>query len=78
MLHLTFEQWDNRIKTIATKRLRKFRRALTATSMSHYFNKAIIEIQEGVIVVNEAEYKRLRLLFMSNSDEQLREMEVIG
>ncbi len=42
MLYLTNRQWDNRLKTITTKRLRKFKKALTATSMGHYFNKVIV------------------------------------
>ena len=78
VLYLSDNQWDNRIKTIATKRLKKFRRALTATSMGRYFNVAIIEFREGIVVVDESEYKRLRKLFMEHSDEQLREMGEIG
>jgi len=81
MIYLTEKQWDNRIKTIATKRLRKFRKALTATSMGWYFNKAVVEIQSGsrdtVLVVNEVIYKELRALFMNYSDDELRERGVI-
>lgn len=84
MIYLTDKQWDNRIKTIATKRLRKFGKALTATSMGRYFNlKAIVEIQshgssESVLVVDEDAYKELRTLFMNYSDYELRERGVIG
>lgn len=81
-LYLTDQQWDNRMKTIATKRLKKFRRALTATSMGHYFNDAIIEIQSSrsdssVLVVNPERYKELRVLFMNNSDDELRKRGVM-
>lgn len=83
MLYLTEKQWDNRIKTIATKRLRKFREALTATSMGRYFNiSCIVELQENlggtIIVVNEEKYKEMRVLFMNHSDDELREQGVIA
>jgi len=79
VIYLTDSQWDIRMKTIATKRLRKFRSALTATSMGRYFsNAAIIEIRDGVLVVDEAVYKRLRRLWLDNSDEQLKASCVIG
>ena len=79
MLYLTDKQWDNRIKTIATKRLKKYNKALTATSMGHYFNiSCIIELQENRIVVDEKKYKDMRALFMNHSDDELREQGVIG
>lgn len=82
MIYLTDRQWDNRIKTIATKRLHKFGRALNATSMGRYFNlKCIVEIQENrsgnILVVDEAAYKELRALFMNYSDDELIEQGVI-
>jgi len=83
MIYLTKKQWDNRIKTIATKRLHKFRRALTATSMGRYFDKAVLEIQinyphENVLVVDEVVYKQIRALFMKYPDDELRERGVIN
>ena len=83
MIYLTKKQWDNRIKTIATKRLHKFRRALTATSMEWYFNKAVVEIQtnyphDTVLVVDEVVYKEIRALFMNYPDDELRERGVIA
>lgn len=83
MIYLTEQQWDNRIKTIATKRLHRFRMALTATSMGHYFNiSCIVELQENlsgtIIVVDEKKYKEMRVLFMNHSDDELRERGVIA
>ena len=62
---LSKQQWENRLKAIATKRLRKFKKALTATSMSYYFNEAVIEIHvdspsSPVYVINIDRYNELR------------------
>ena len=75
---LNKKQWDSRIKTIATKRLKKFRSALTATSMGSYFNSAIIEYHVDSdrtlsVVINVQKYKELRKLFMDHSDAEMRE-----
>ena len=83
MIFLSEKQWDNRIKTIATKRLHKFRKALTATSMGHYFNiSCIVELQENlsgtIIVVDEKKYKEMRALFINHSDDELEEQGVIA
>ena len=83
MIYLTERQWDNRIKTIATKRLNKFRRALTATSMGRYFNlSCIVELQENrsgtIIVVDEEKYKEMRALFLNHSDDELTERGIIA
>jgi len=83
MLYLTERQWDNRLKTIATKRLNKFRRALTSTSMGHYFNlKCIVEFQDNlsgtIIVVDEEKYKEMRTLFLNHSDDELRERGILA
>ena len=78
VVYLTGKQWDNRMKTIATKRLHRFRRALTSTSMSHYFNDAIIELRSDppseILVVNITRYKELRALWMNNSDDEMYAM----
>lgn len=81
MLYLTETQWNSRMKTIATKRLHKFRKVLTATSMALYFNDAVIEIQtsstqEAVFVVDEKKYKDIRTLFMNHSDDDLKKRGV--
>ena len=82
MIYLTEKQWDNRIKTIATKRLHRFRKALTATSVGHYFNSCIVELQENssgtIIVVDEDKYKEMRVLFINHSDDELRERSVLA
>jgi hypothetical protein len=79
MIYLTNQQWDIRLKTIATKRLKKFKRALNATSMGRYFNlKAIVEIQDGILVIDEAAYRELRKLFMRYSDDELRKRNIIA
>jgi len=82
MIYLTEKQFNNRLKTIATKRLHKFNKALTETSMTRYFSKAVVEIQEDfndtVIVVDEVVYKEIRTLFMTCSDDELRERGVIA
>lgn len=83
MIYLTKEQWENRLKTLATKRLHKFGKALTATSMGHYLGRnCISEIQVNLsgptIVVDEKKYKEMRALFMKHSDDELREQGVIA
>lgn len=79
---LTAQQWDRRMKTIATKRLLKYKKALTATSMGRYFNDAVIEIRvnnpdSSVYEVNADRYDELRKLFMNNSDDELRTLGII-
>lgn len=79
---LSDTQWENRMKTIATKRLHKFRKALTATSMGHYFNDAVLEIREDYsgpsLLINVERYNELRALFMNNSDDELRSRGMLG
>lgn len=62
------------MKTIETKRLNSFRKSLTATSFSRFFNPAIVEYQlndpnsETTIVINENIYKRIRDIMLSQAD----------
>ena len=78
MIYLSNKQWETRIKTIATKRLKKYRKALDATSTGRYFNlKAVIEIRDGILVIDEAAYKELRKLFLNYSDDELRKQNII-
>ncbi len=82
LLYLTETQWDNRLKTIATKRLHKFHKTLTASSIGHYFRpKCVVVTQwepnETITVVDEEAYKEMRDLFMNHSDDELREKGVI-
>lgn len=83
MIYLSKEQWENRLKTIATKRLRKYGKALTATSMGRYFySHCIVEYQMNpngtTIVLDEEKYTEMRVLFMNHSDDELSEQGVIA
>lgn len=59
---ISYNNWDNRMKTIETKNLKKYGRSLSWSSLSSYFHCCIIEtnIDYQTINFNEAKYKLIR------------------
>jgi len=63
---ISYKQWDNRMKSIETKNLNKYRRSLSWVSLMHYFNTCIIETNSSykTIKFNEEKYKLIRKYVM--------------
>lgn len=72
VLYLSKQQWNNRIKSIETKNLRKYHRTPNWITISHNLSPCIIEIQlsnddNSIFVIDAAKYKALRVLCMTES-----------
>ena len=66
LVYLSRQNWHNRLKTIETKNLKKYRRSKTASSMSSYFHPCIIEFRdEDTVVIDSKKYKLIRDHLMS-------------
>ena len=52
--------WNNRLKSIETKNIKKYGESLTWTSLERHFNDCIIQITEGTIIFDEKKYKEIR------------------
>lgn len=65
---VTYTNWDNRIKSIVTKNLKKYKRSLSWASMGSYLNPCIIELNSSynTITFNEAKYKLIRQYLLSD------------
>lgn len=59
--------FDIRIKTIATKGLKKYGEFLTPGSLSHYFSPCILEIGEDYVVIDEEKYHETRKKALANN-----------
>ena len=59
---ISYQSWDNRMKTIVTKNLNKYGRSLSFSSLGNYFNTCMICIHSSdkTIEFNEAKYKLIR------------------
>lgn len=63
---VSYKNWDNRLKSIATKNLRKYKSAVTAASLEDYFNPCIICIySDETIEINREKYTLIRKYVMS-------------
>lgn len=67
MLCVSYAGWDSRMKAIETKNLKKYRRSLSWSSLSSYFNPCIICYNNGnAIEINQAKYKVIRNYLLSD------------
>lgn len=64
---ITIENFNNRMKTIETKNLKKYGKSLTWVSLSNYFNSAIIEIYDNLLVLDKDKYNQIRQKATTNS-----------
>jgi len=64
---ISYVGWDNRMKTIETKNLKKYHKTSTWISMLSYFNPCIVCVYEDLktIEINVAKYKLIRKYMMS-------------
>ncbi len=62
-----FQNWDNRLKSISTKNLHKYKSAVTEASLESYFRPCIICIHSDykLIEINKEKYKLIRKHVMS-------------
>ena len=66
ILYLSAQQWNNRLKTIETKNLRKYHKTPYWLSIGRTLSPCIIEFQDGETRVIDAEkYKELRAFCLS-------------
>jgi|GEM_PF-2638438 len=79
VIFLTNQQFENRLKTIATKNLKKYGRTPTATSLSNfYFQECIICVHESdgdncLLEIDKNKYKEIRTHVMLKFSPQERE-----
>lgn len=64
---ISHKNFDVRIRTIATKGLKKYGEFLTPRSLSHYFSPCIIEIGENFLIIDEDKYHETRKKALSNN-----------
>lgn len=63
---ISIKNWNNRIKGVATKNLNRYKKALTSSSLIHYFKPCIICIHDGeMIEYNKEKYLLIRRYLMS-------------
>jgi hypothetical protein len=65
LLYLSQEQWDRRIKTIASKNLKEYHRTPYWLSVGYAMHDCIVEIYDGTLVVDEEKYKELKKICRS-------------
>lgn len=66
VLYLSYQQWDNRLKTIETKNLKQYHRTPSWLSIGYELKPCILETQDGkIIVIDEDKYKELRKYCLS-------------
>jgi len=60
--YINFQAWDNRIKTIVTKNIKKYGQSITESGIEGYFNPCIICVysDDKLIEINEEKYKLIR------------------
>lgn len=65
---ISYNLWDNRMKSIETKNLNKYKRSLSWVGLASYFKPCIIEYNGSynTIKFNEAKYKLIRKYVMSD------------
>jgi len=65
---ISYQAWDNRVKTIETKNLNKYKRSLSWSGIQAYFNDCIICVHSDskVIEINQDKYKIIRDYMMSD------------
>ena len=59
--------FNNRLKSISTKNLRKYKQAVTGTSLNNYFSPCIISVHpdDELLEINKDKYKLIRQYVMS-------------
>ena len=63
---VSIKNFDNRMKTIVTKTLKKHKASLTWASLSRYFYDCILCIHgDDLLEINEDKYKEIRKYVMS-------------
>jgi hypothetical protein len=65
-LYLSVQQWNNRMKSIETKNLNKYRHSTCWVSLFMYFHSCVLcHHGENVIEINNEKYKLIRKYVMS-------------
>lgn len=64
---VSYENWDNRLKTISTKNLRKYKSAVTISGLEVYFQPCIVCVHpdDREIEINLEKYRLIRRYVMS-------------
>lgn len=56
---ISIKNFENRMKSLETKNIKKCGQSLTWCSLLNKFNKCIIEINENTIIFDEEKYKEI-------------------
>ncbi len=64
---ISYQMWDNRMKTIETKNLNKYGRSTSWGSLQHWFNPCVIcyNSSYNTVTFNQEKYKLIRKYVMS-------------
>ncbi len=60
MKEVSIKNFENRMKTLEIRNLKKYGHSLTWTSLLNKFNTCIIEIREKTIIFDEQKYKEIK------------------
>lgn len=59
--YITKKTWDNRLKTICTKNIKKYGKSKSFTSLNYYFIPCVLEHRDNnTLIINEIKYKIIR------------------
>lgn len=57
---ISIKNFDNRLKTLETKMLKKYGKSKTWVSFYNDFKKCILEVEENTVTIDEKVYKEKR------------------
>lgn len=60
MKEVSITNFENRMKTLEVRNLKKYGQSLTWTSLYNKFNACIIEIKEKTLIFDEQKYKEIK------------------
>ena len=76
---VSVKNFDNRMKTIVTKTLKKYKTSLTWASLNRYFNDCILCIYgDDLLEINEDKYKEIRKYVMSEEFHRKEMQDEVG
>ncbi len=68
MKTISIENFNNRMKSIETKNLKRYGTSLTWTSIANRFNDCIIATDENTITYDEERYKKIRAKMLEGDE----------
>jgi hypothetical protein len=68
--YITKKAWNNRLKTICTKSIKKYGKSISFVGLSYYFMPCILEYRDNdTMIINEVKYKIIRKYVITKVNE---------